>query len=40
MLSWVRIRATAVYGSPLARRTDESGKTVEYDLSGTWRGRG
>ncbi|MEV0283229.1 MULTISPECIES: bifunctional lysylphosphatidylglycerol synthetase/lysine--tRNA ligase LysX [unclassified Kribbella] len=28
--------ATAVYGSPLARRTDADGKTVEYDLSGTW----
>ena len=28
--------ATAVYGSPLARRTDANGKTVEYDLSGTW----
>ncbi|HET6293610.1 MAG TPA: bifunctional lysylphosphatidylglycerol synthetase/lysine--tRNA ligase LysX [Kribbella sp.] len=28
--------ATAVYGSPIARRTDGGGKTVEYDLSGTW----
>ncbi|MFI6833107.1 bifunctional lysylphosphatidylglycerol synthetase/lysine--tRNA ligase LysX [Kribbella sp. NPDC050241] len=28
--------ATAVYGSPLARRTDANGKTVEYDLSGDW----
>ncbi|WP_433167572.1 bifunctional lysylphosphatidylglycerol synthetase/lysine--tRNA ligase LysX [Kribbella sp. CA-247076] len=28
--------ATAVYGSPLARRTDADGKTVEYDLSGDW----
>lgn len=28
--------ATAVYGSPVARRTDADGKTVEYDLSGNW----
>ncbi|MFI7063849.1 bifunctional lysylphosphatidylglycerol synthetase/lysine--tRNA ligase LysX [Kribbella sp. NPDC050124] len=28
--------ATAVYGSPVARRTDADGKTVEYDLSGSW----
>jgi lysyl-tRNA synthetase class 2 len=28
--------ATAVYGSPVARRTDANGKTVEYDLSGSW----
>ena len=28
--------ATAVYGSPVARRTDADGTTVEYDLSGDW----
>ncbi len=28
--------ATAVYGEPVARRTDANGKTVEYDLSGSW----
>jgi len=28
--------ATAVYGRPVARRTDEDGKVTEYDLSGTW----
>ena len=28
--------ATAIYGSPVARRTDENGKTVEYDFSGDW----
>jgi lysyl-tRNA synthetase class 2 len=28
--------AIAVYGSPVARRTDANGKAVEYDLSGSW----
>ncbi len=28
--------ATAVYGEPVARRRDESGKVVEYDFSGDW----
>ena len=28
--------ATAVYGSPVARRPDADGKVVEYDLSGDW----
>jgi lysyl-tRNA synthetase class 2 len=28
--------ATAVYGAPVARRTGEDGRTVEYDLSGDW----
>lgn len=28
--------ATAVYGSPLARRTGKDGKRVEIDLSGDW----
>jgi lysyl-tRNA synthetase class 2 len=28
--------ATAVYGSPVARRADAAGRTTEYDLSGTW----
>jgi lysyl-tRNA synthetase class 2 len=28
--------ATAVYGSPLARRTDAEGNVTEYDLSGDW----
>ncbi|MBD3926402.1 bifunctional lysylphosphatidylglycerol synthetase/lysine--tRNA ligase LysX [Nocardioides cavernae] len=28
--------AAAIYGSPIARRTDENGKTVEHDFSGTW----
>jgi lysyl-tRNA synthetase class 2 len=28
--------AVAVYGAPVARRTDEDGRTVEYDLSGDW----
>lgn len=28
--------ATAVYGSPVARRTDADGRTVEHDLSGDW----
>ena len=28
--------ATAVYGSPVARRADADGKVTEYDLSGTW----
>jgi lysyl-tRNA synthetase class 2 len=28
--------ATAVYGSPVARRADATGKITEYDLSGTW----
>lgn len=28
--------ATAVYGSPVARRTDADGTVTEYDLSGTW----
>jgi lysyl-tRNA synthetase, class II len=28
--------ATAVYGSPIARRTDAEDKITEYDLSGDW----
>ncbi len=28
--------ATAVYGAPVARRTDADGHVVEYDLSGEW----
>ena len=28
--------ATAVYGSPIARRADADGKITEYDLSGDW----
>lgn len=28
--------ATAVYGSPVARRTEADGTVVEYDLSGEW----
>ncbi|QGG41473.1 bifunctional lysylphosphatidylglycerol synthetase/lysine--tRNA ligase LysX [Aeromicrobium yanjiei] len=28
--------ATAVHGSPMARRTDRDGKVQEYDLSGQW----
>ncbi|MET1005163.1 MAG: bifunctional lysylphosphatidylglycerol synthetase/lysine--tRNA ligase LysX [Propionibacteriaceae bacterium] len=28
--------ATAVYGSPVARRADADGKITEYDLSGMW----
>ncbi|MDQ0372352.1 bifunctional lysylphosphatidylglycerol synthetase/lysine--tRNA ligase LysX [Cellulomonas humilata] len=28
--------ATAVYGSPVARRADADGKVTEYDLSGSW----
>jgi lysyl-tRNA synthetase, class II len=28
--------ATAIYGSPVARRPDADGKVVEYDLSGPW----
>ena len=28
--------AIAVYGSPIARRPDASGKIIEYDLSGDW----
>jgi len=28
--------ATAIYGEPVARRRDESGKVVEYDFSGDW----
>ncbi|WP_344806424.1 bifunctional lysylphosphatidylglycerol synthetase/lysine--tRNA ligase LysX [Microlunatus ginsengisoli] len=28
--------AIAVYGSPIARRADENGAVVEYDLSGDW----
>lgn len=28
--------ATAVYGSPVARRTDAEGKVQEFDLSGQW----
>ena len=28
--------ATAVYGSPVARRTDTDGKITEYDFSGDW----
>lgn len=28
--------ATAIYGSPIARRPDADGKIVEYDLSGPW----
>ncbi|AWB92422.1 bifunctional lysylphosphatidylglycerol synthetase/lysine--tRNA ligase LysX [Aeromicrobium chenweiae] len=28
--------ATAVYGSPVARRADADGHVVEYDLSGEW----
>ncbi|KQT02573.1 hypothetical protein ASG23_01460 [Cellulomonas sp. Leaf395] len=28
--------ATAVYGSPIARRADADGTVTEYDLSGTW----
>jgi len=28
--------ATAVYGSPIARRADADGKITEYDLSGNW----
>ena len=28
--------ATAVYGSPIARRADAEGKITEYDLSGDW----
>jgi lysyl-tRNA synthetase class 2 len=28
--------AVAVYGAPVARRTGEDGRTVEYDLSGDW----
>jgi lysyl-tRNA synthetase, class II len=28
--------AVAVYGEPIARRTDADGKTVEYDFSGDW----
>jgi lysyl-tRNA synthetase class 2 len=28
--------ATAVYGSPIARRADAAGKITEYDLSGNW----
>lgn len=28
--------ATAVYGSPVARRTDQDGTVTEFDLSGTW----
>jgi lysyl-tRNA synthetase class 2 len=28
--------AIAVYGEPVARRTDADGKTVEYDFSGDW----
>jgi lysyl-tRNA synthetase class 2 len=32
----VQEAATAVYGEPVARRRDESGKVVEYDFSGDW----
>jgi lysyl-tRNA synthetase class 2 len=28
--------AVAIYGEPVARRTDADGKVVEYDLSGEW----
>ena len=28
--------AVAIYGEPLARRTDPDGQVVEYDLSGDW----
>ena len=28
--------ATAIYGSPIARRADDDGKITEYDLSGDW----
>jgi lysyl-tRNA synthetase class 2 len=28
--------ATAVYGAPVARRTDSAGRTEEFDLSGDW----
>ncbi|NGN62983.1 bifunctional lysylphosphatidylglycerol synthetase/lysine--tRNA ligase LysX [Streptomyces sp. A7024] len=28
--------ATAAYGSPVARRTDEDGKVTEHDLAGEW----
>ena len=28
--------ATAVYGSPMARRADSDGRVTEYDLSGDW----
>ncbi len=28
--------ATAIYGSPVARRTDADGKVTEFDFSGTW----
>ncbi len=28
--------AVAIYGEPIARRTNEDGKTVEFDFSGDW----
>ena len=28
--------AVAIYGEPVARRTDADGQTIEYDLSGDW----
>ena len=28
--------AIAIYGEPVARRTDADGKVIEYDLSGDW----
>ena len=34
--SLIQEAATAVYGSPIARRADADGKITEYDLAGDW----
>ncbi|MCW2828351.1 MAG: putative lysyl-tRNA synthetase [Marmoricola sp.] len=34
--SLIQEAATAVYGAPVARRTDADGRTEEFDLSGDW----
>jgi lysyl-tRNA synthetase class 2 len=32
----IKEAAVAIYGEPVARRTDPDGRTTEYDLSGDW----